>query len=439
MFKALRAFLAALVVIPPAFVMFFVARYGVDVPDWDEWFWGQLFAKLPVSPHPLADVWVVHSNEHRLFFATLIAIALAHAGGWSPMREMFFSIFIMCGTLLIFVQLVRVTVTLRAQIPVFAAGSALLFSLSQVDNWLWGFQIAWFLITFCLFAVIALLTADPLGWPKLSLAAAAAFVASFSSAFGLIALPVGFAILVARERRSRTMILSWAIFSAAAFALYLAGYEAPSALATMHHPGNPIDEPLWVLAFAGAPIAQWAGAAGAEAFGLAGLLTLAALLVWSWRSGERRVMRERFLPWLALVLYSLLGAAMLAYGRVGFGPAYALTSRYTSIAVTFWIGLLGMTAIFLADYGGSARPRAARVAIALLGAVIVASFLQTQRTGWDEAISLNARRERGLAAVQQYATASDLQLENITWDPEMVKALLPKLISIGQAPFVASR
>jgi hypothetical protein len=438
-FKALRVALSLLVLIPPAFVMFFVARYGVDVPDWDEWFWGQLFAKLPVSTHPLADIWIVHSNEHRLFFATLIALALAHAGGWSPMREMFFSIFIMCGSLLIVVQLARATVPAGAQAPVLAASSALLFSLSQVDNWLWGFQLAWFLITFCLLAEIALLTADPPGWAKLSLAAVAGFVASFSSAFGLLALPVGFAILVARERRSTPMLLSWAIFSGAVFALYLIGYEAPTALAPMHAPGHLIDEPLWVIAFVGAPIAQWAGVAGAVAFGLAGLLALVALVVWSWRSGRRAALQKRLLPWLALVLYSLLGAAMLAFGRVGFGPAYALTSRYTSIALTFWIGLIAMSGIVLTEYFGDAPPRAARVASLVLAVLLVASFVQTQRTGWDEALSLNARRERGLAAVRQYASASDLQLGNITWDPEMVRTLLPKLISIGQAPFVASR
>jgi hypothetical protein len=140
------------------------------------------------------------------------------------------------------------------------------------------------------------------------------------------------------------------------------GYRRPPS-----HPEIALD-PLAVAGFAlrylGGPFA--AHPAVAAVVGGAGVL--AGALLWATR---RRSDAGALLPWALLQGYGLVNAAGTALGRAGMVPDQSLSSRYSTVAVLFWAGLLVPLAELLFRRSGGARGR--RLAAACVaGAAIVA-------------------------------------------------------------------
>src|SRR5262249_17972424 len=140
----------------------------------------------------LATLWAPH-NEHRIFFARIVFIILNSAIGWNSLAMMVVSWSVVVGTgFVLFQRLVVIFDPSKKLLWVFLVGVDLLifFSPIQRENWLWAFQVSFFLVQ--VFVVLSLFLASSQSTHfalRLGLAILCAVAASLSSAQGLMVWP----------------------------------------------------------------------------------------------------------------------------------------------------------------------------------------------------------------------------------------------------------
>ena len=120
----------------------------------------------------------------------------------------------------------------------------LLFSFVQYQNTLWGFQMAWYLVTLGLVGALYLLDRPHLTHVAFLAAIIAGVVASYSSLQGLTVWPVGLVLLYLR-RRSPDRLITWSACGLAATALYFYDWK-PSEFS---HPGYVFSHPVESLKY----------------------------------------------------------------------------------------------------------------------------------------------------------------------------------------------
>jgi hypothetical protein len=136
--------------VPPYLVARSVARYGVDVPVWDQWQFAGLVADA-AEGRVDAGAFLAQHNEHRLVVPRLAMLALATASGWDVRWELAANLVVAGLTLLLLVVLLRDTVGRRmpVAVPVLVlVASCITFSPSQWENWMWGWQLQIYLAAF---------------------------------------------------------------------------------------------------------------------------------------------------------------------------------------------------------------------------------------------------------------------------------------------------
>ena len=343
-----------LTALPLLFLVIVVARYAVDMPFWDQWSFVPLLEKLYAGQLALGDLWAQH-NEHRPLFAKLIMLGLARLTHWNIIWELALNVFLAVGTFAALAWQIRATrlalspgaQTLRWAVP---AASLAVFSVSQYQNWLWGWQIQMVLNLLAATGSMVLLAQRAFSWAKLGCAAALGIVATYTFANGLLCWPIGLVLvlLVNRGRKERNAAAgAWLVVSALTIASYLWRYHRPE----QHPPTTllfsmPLAYLSYVLKFIGGLGAQFSHGAepGQHALGSLALLEGAlGLFAFGWATW--RILRQRLasldtlLPWFALAAYSLGTALITGVGRVGFGSDEALETRYGTMVVPFWVSL----------------------------------------------------------------------------------------------------
>jgi hypothetical protein len=316
---------------------------AIPVPYMDEWAWTDLVYRLHVGSLTFGDLWAQH-NEHRMLIPNLIALGLAALGGWNQLRETLFSLLLVVLTQIGIFVLLRRIIALEKLPYVFLAASLMLYSLAQMENWNWGFQLAWFLCNACAVWAVLLLGTSGQSWFAWLAAAAVAVIASFSSSQGLMVWFAGLATLGLTEKRRPTQIVAWIALGIGVFAVYFHGWEHPS-----YHPDpllavyHPLTTVRYIGAYFGSVFAGWISFDAAMFVGWASLLVLAALMwsvIASYRRDRTRAARAN--SFMGLAVYALCVSAITTAGRVGFGETQAQASRYTSIAIYCWITIFAL-------------------------------------------------------------------------------------------------
>jgi hypothetical protein len=220
---------------------------------------------------------------------------------------------------------------------VFVAGVSLLFAPQGVHNFARAMSgSAWLLANF--FAVAALLIASrgPLGWGLL-LASPFALLASLSYGTGLMVWPALLVLTVLRHRWGWRQ-LGVAVAGAVVVGTYFLFYERPASQSTptTFDPNDMARRSVQVLGSVLTPSANGAVAVGILALVLAGFAVV------------RAVTRDRVVaaPWVALVTYAVLGAAMIGAARGGVNSDdIGTASRYYSLAALCWTSVLVLLAL----------------------------------------------------------------------------------------------
>ncbi|URD51513.1 hypothetical protein [Chroococcidiopsis sp. CCNUC1] len=330
--------LATIFLIPPTVTLCFIAFFSVNAPLGDQWDLVSLFEKVLTGKADFEDFFAQH-NEHRTFFPKLIFVGLALISNWNIKYELYFSVFLVGMTFLLLYKLSllegRNNFSNSKHLTNFLT-CILLFSIIQYENWLWGYQLLWFLINACL-AVAVLIIASSNNFPKrLYLAAIPCFIASFSAAHGLLtwlAVMPSIASIKGSYRQKIIRITVWILLLIGTFTIYFIGYQKPS-----HHPDtllflkHPLGTLYYFFTLLGAPIVYHANIPLiVKTLGAILFSTFFLLIFYFVKYKSKFNFSLEIAPWVSIGLFAILFALITTLGRLGYGES--MSSRYTTCSI----------------------------------------------------------------------------------------------------------
>jgi hypothetical protein len=334
-----RITLTLLLIIPAVIALLYIFLFGRTVLFWDEW------VMVPVIDQFLNGniPWQVlfgQVNEHVMVFPKLAIVGIALITGYNTVAEMYSSwIMLVLITLLVLTLYIRYLGKTRNSLLLFIPVAWLLWSLRQWENFLFGFQLNFFL---CILGfVIAVVLLDRSEDISLSFIGAlgGAVVTSFSILNGLLIWPIGI-LQILLQRKGKKMLISWVVSSLVISSLYFLTWTRSDNLPAMTFFSNdPAGAIKYFFAFVGSPVSSgpWAEILIVYSV-LAGffitLFTIAGIVL----TVKHNLIKENS-PWIALMLFSLGTALMTTIGRGGLGIAQALSSRYVTFTIPGIIGL----------------------------------------------------------------------------------------------------
>jgi hypothetical protein len=361
---------------PILLLVWLITRFGVNVPFWDQWELIPLFSKLQAGQVSFQDFFAQH-NEHRIFVPRVIFVALAFLSGWNNKLEMYGSVGFAIATfgLIIVLALRDKSSTSLFHLTNVLCG-AFLFSLGQWENWLWGFQLSWFLVNFCVVLAIACISFPVRLLPRyrLMLAGMACTVASFSLAHGLFAWLALFPLILAIPGKSRHRIgrlVGWLVAFMLVAVIYQIGYVKPT-----QHPDLLffLKEPATAAAYLFTIVGNILGRAVIPPVWTGALLLLGFLaLNGYWLSQAYRPIAQRMAPWIALGWFALLFALVTTLGRAGFGVEQANASRYVTVMVLLVVAVLQLGRIILSHLRGASPLMGSAFLAGVLVAMLIAN------------------------------------------------------------------
>lgn len=358
--------------VPVLFLIILVFLYHVDVPYWDQWDFVPLIEEYHmgnVSPYTLCR----QHNEHRLVFPKFIMLFLADLTHWNISFELAVNIVLAIGIFLLLVFLIKRTS--KTHFPpekawIFPLVSLLVFSLSQWENWIWGWQIQIFLCILALLGGILMLTLPGLNGIRMASSIIFGVIATFSFANGLLFWPLGLVFLLFAaefelKRKKYAFAGLWAVVSVMIYYSYFFDYvvhpDQPSYLLVFQ---RPLEYLIYVLKFIGSPIMHFSPR-GAVVTGLVGIALFIFLIRALTKTSRFKI--KDFAPYLFIGLFSLGSAFMIGIGRMGIGAEQAMHSRYVAFSSLFWI------TIFVFIYFLSSGNKIAAPLLVLLSALIIGS------------------------------------------------------------------
>jgi hypothetical protein len=215
-----------------------------------------------------------------------------------------------------------------------------LLSFDLLASALFGFQLSWFLVLFGLAAAIFLLDRPDLTWPCLIGSVFVAVVGSFSSLQGLFIWPAGLALLYLRGR-AKPFVVAWIASAVVTAAVYFFHFDTA---ASGDSGSYAFSHPLLAARTFFTALGDGVGVALQPPHhgysGNAPILTVGVLItlvaVWAIIYGFRWGRSTGSPIGVALVVFGLLFAASITFGRLQLGPSNA--SRYLLFEVTVWAG-----------------------------------------------------------------------------------------------------
>lgn len=416
---------AALVLVPPAMLAVLVSVYSVNVPFWDQWEFVTIIQKHHQGALTFSDFFAQH-NEHRILFPRLIMFVLAVATKWNTGVEVAVNFLLAAGSFWFLYLMIRQT--LKNELMVWTAAfvvSLILFSPAQYWNWLWGWQIAWFLNVLSVVVALWALSSwqQPKPVMKIIIAVSAAVIGTFSLASGifiwLVCLP-----LLWFSKDLRKFIMPWIVLGAMVVGSYFAGYQdashLPSKFSFLKHPLEFIEYSFVLIA---RPVVFLLSASIPTA-----LIYLTMMIGLVWYAVKRMpARRSLFLPWLCLGLYALFAAGSTSVARFSFGVAQAYSSRYITLSSLVLISVCVVLIALATTEEHRSFPR--RLSITALALIV---FLV--EANWIQGISLMREHHNVLARAQHCArtatSAADPCLSDLYPNPEVLWLRLQYLRSI---------
>ena len=340
----------AALVLPAAYIGILILKYGVDLPQWDEWVGVTFLYKLNAGTLSLSDLFA-QQNEYRQFFPNLIFVFVGRLTKFDVRYHMGISLLTACLISFNIYHLGKLTLEhVGDRLRAYVAANLLIFSPVQNDNWLQGQQLVYFFPIACLSTCFVIATASRRRFVTRCIACAVlSIISTFSSVNGilcwLLVLPVLWAWAPAERGSKRWLVIAWiAGFSLSAI-LYMYGYRKPSvhptALYFFDHPAqiavyffNVMGRPLTYFPLMLAPVIG---------FGIV------AIFIWTGVQLIRRlkspVDARRRIVWLMMGAYSLLTALLITFGRSGFGVSQSLSGRYTTFTIYLPLALVYLLTI----------------------------------------------------------------------------------------------
>ncbi len=301
----------AAVLATPALTLVLIARHGVNVPVYDDWSLVPLFAERDAGTLSVRDLLRQH-YEHVPVFPRAADFFMAPLTRWDLRAEMYRNFAFALATFGLVLVALRRTLDRTPFLVAAVVGSLLFFSPSQAENWLWGWQLEWFLSNLGAIGAFYVLAYGMERSPRrgLALAVLGAVVATFSLGQGLLVWPVGLVILLLRRRAWR----AWTATAVTAYVLYFFDWQNPELGSKSRFLRMPVETADFLLLYLGQALAR-----GETLARIAGLVVLGAFAAGAAAVLRRRddeALVQRAAPWLALGLYALGAGVSTAVARV---------------------------------------------------------------------------------------------------------------------------
>lgn len=343
--KAAGWWYALAAVVPFAALIAMVAVFGVNVPFFDQWELVSLFQHYHEGQLSFSEFFAQH-NEHRLLFPRFLMFVLAVVSGWNVHWEMFASVALASTALFFLYKILSETLKNKAiRWLALASISVIFFSPIQWENWLWGWQIQWYLnLLGLIVAVWALSVWKTSPLKRLIVAALGALLATYSLASGffvwLVCLP-----LLWFVPSLRRWLWVWVGLAITAIGLHYVGYQDP-----MYSPARTLflDAPFafvkYIATYLAHPITVESIHTKITAVFFAGVFGAALLIIFR---KARHLLRVELLPWLILGFYACCAAASTGVSRLGLGVEQAYSSRYVTLSQLLLITLVVLLYILI--------------------------------------------------------------------------------------------
>lgn len=335
-------------VIPFGILVWFVMNYGTNVPFMDQWGLVPIFKQLPTGDLGFTDL-MRQNNEHRLLIPTAIFTLMAFLTDWNIWYELFLNIILTFITFsaVCFIAKQVYTASNALSLCLLVCG-LLLCSLIQYDNWLHGFQVAFFLIQACVALAVLVLSLEQ--WSELKrvlIAGLLCFVASLSSGHGLLSWIALTPLILTMSSDRRTTVkytFVWLLLLLGTYGLYFYEYVSPTGEFIPDKTfflKHPIEAMQFFLVLQGSQFAHSFHLDPVSAATVLGLvISITYVFLTIYYSLNRRFNEQK--SFIVLGLFGLLCSAMNTVGRSAWGPPLALTSRYTTTPIYVFVSVILM-------------------------------------------------------------------------------------------------
>jgi hypothetical protein len=334
--------------------LIFILVNGVNVPFADEWWYASLVKSVRSGTATFDTFWSPN-NEHRMLIPRLEFSALAVLTHWRSKVMLVAGWTAATGAAVVLLSQFG-KIYLRDHPKLWVAGTSLsaasLFSLVQLENWLWAFQFTFFFIQFTVIASLIVLCRPTISlWLRIPFAATLGVAASFSSAQGLLIWPPLLLTLALTDDSLRNKLLG-ALFilasGAVTFVFYFSGMQRTTELhLTKEQFLQKFQLPLFgFFGLLGNPLSHWISYEHLpHRSWFVGLSLTVLFLFLIWTVYKRRRLPDAS-PWIGLGTYACLFCLATTYGRLGMGYTGGfLSSRYTTHAVLLPIAIIALLLI----------------------------------------------------------------------------------------------
>ena len=425
-------------ILPAVLLFYFVHRFGVDLPWWDEW--DALWVPLQEFDQGRLGVSTLLMNhmEHRPLFPRLLTLANAALFHWNRTAEMYITaaLLIFCAWLLY--RFARAYWAHPLTPLLFVPIAWTLLGWRQWENLLMGMGTLFSLLAAGTVLAFFLLQRARRTDRFVLAAAAAAFVASFSSGGGLFLWPVGLAQLVLQRlygepgnRPGPGAFVVWTGAGTLTWALFFFKYNPfplpyPTGFAYLIH--NPIQTGRYVASMIGSPLSFHQPMAQSLGF----IMTvLGAWVVFRLRRVPRDLVAAA--PLLALLALTLLYAVTSCDRRMGQEFIAALHSRYCSLTA---LGIVALYALLVKSALVERRP-ATLLACGGIAAFLVAGAM-TNFICFREDPAVQARLDQfvlGTYAIRYPEVVCDEAVSVLRHTSSVVRERIPFLRAHGYSLF----
>jgi hypothetical protein len=423
----------------PVLYLIFIGSYAVNSFQADDWSLVPLVHAALHGGLSLGQLWEQH-NESRLLVGNVIDVLFGFTDRLDARAIIFFSAGVFIAAYVCLLMLARKYLPTRLTPITVVIIGVLWFSLADIQNILWAFQVSWYLTVFFFVAMLySLLVPERHRVLWFAAAVLLAVASSLSTVQGFISWPIGAICILwpGPSRRGRSEIAIWFGTMLGTVAAYLPGYRfnqgntcvAAARCTTSFELHHPLTSASFFFALIGnvipGPIAGFSAHLASPArFVVVGLALFAAalfVLVQSWRlRGSSEALP---LPAL-LIVFGLLFDLTIAVGRSGSGIAEAVTfNRYVMANLILLTGIvlyaLARVPPIASRLSGSGSWRVSLTFVAVVAVALFVVVQVTEATRFGVANGRTTRTERIVEArflVNANSHPSCRRLDSTLWE-----------------------
>ena len=349
-----RVVTAVAVAVPPLLYLAFVSHFAVNSLQGDEWNQIPFIHDALHGSFSVGQLWSQY-GEPRIPLVRGYLLFFAEADHLDLRAAIVGNAVLLTAAYAVLLALFRRYAGGRLNpVPVLAIG-LVWFSLADVQNALWAFEVGWYLVTLGFMCMLGALILPKTGRPLwLVVAMLAAVVATLAWIQGFVVWPVGLLCLLwsrPDSTRWKREVAAWCVATVYMVIVYFVGYDRSITSCKPSFgcvPTNPIAHPVAAVHFLVVLVGNVVPGGFLDGvphsyvrFELVGILVLAAAAFIVVQSIRRREVSESTPLPLLLIAFSILFDLTLVWGRVGAGPVYAIqANRYVMPNVILLVAIV---------------------------------------------------------------------------------------------------